>query len=100
MELLKPTEAAGRYKVSVRTLRRLIENGEVPGKMIGGNYRVEPPAEEMLTIGEVARELSMSEVTVRTLRDKGVIQMWKLGGNWRINRSELERIKNMEDCPT
>jgi len=96
MELMKPTEAAKHYKVTVRTLRRLIEAGEIPGKMIGGNYRVQPPAEEMLTIGEVARELSMCEVTIRTLRDKGAIKMWKLGGNWRVNRSELERVKNID----
>jgi excisionase family DNA binding protein len=96
MELLKPADAAKLYKVTVRTLRRLIEDGAVPGKMIGGNYRVQPPAEEILTIGEVARELSMCEVTVRTLRDKGTIKMWKLGGNWRVNRSELERVKSME----
>jgi excisionase family DNA binding protein len=38
-EILKPREAAEYLSVHVRTIYRLVKNGEIPGRKIGGSWR-------------------------------------------------------------
>lgn len=40
MKPLKTHEAAKRYDVSQRTVRRLLDQGKLPGYKIGGTWRV------------------------------------------------------------
>jgi excisionase family DNA binding protein len=38
-EILTPREAAEYLSVHVRTIYRLVKNGEIPGRKIGGSWR-------------------------------------------------------------
>ena len=38
-EILKPREAADYLSVHVRTLYRLVKNGDIPGRKVGGSWR-------------------------------------------------------------
>lgn len=38
-EILTPKEAAEYLSVHVRTIYRLVKNGEIPGRKIGGSWR-------------------------------------------------------------
>ncbi len=39
-EILTPQEAAARYKVSVRTIQRLVADGRVPALRVGAQVRL------------------------------------------------------------
>jgi excisionase family DNA binding protein len=50
-EILTPREAAGYLSVHVRTIYRLVKNGEIPGCKIGGSWRFQKDAlDEWLSI--------------------------------------------------
>ena len=49
------------------------------------------PADEILTLDEVAVYLKAGKRTVYRLAQKGEIPAFKLGGTWRFRRSELDR---------
>jgi len=38
-EILTPREAAEYLSVHVRTIYRLVKNGEIPGRKVGGSWR-------------------------------------------------------------
>ena len=50
---MTPREAAEYLSVHVRTLYRLVKNGEIPGRKIGGSWRFKKDAlDEWLSIRE------------------------------------------------
>jgi len=50
-EILTPREAADYLSVHVRTIYRLVKNGEIPGCKIGGSWRFQKDAlDEWLSI--------------------------------------------------
>ena len=50
---MTPREAADYLSVHVRTLYRLVKNGEIPGRKIGGSWRFKKDAlDEWLSIRE------------------------------------------------
>jgi len=52
-EIMTPREAAEYLSVHVRTLYRLVKNGEIPGRKIGGSWRFKKDAlDEWLSIRE------------------------------------------------
>jgi excisionase family DNA binding protein len=52
-EIMTPREAADYLSVHVRTLYRLVKNGEIPGRKIGGSWRFKKDAlDEWLSIRE------------------------------------------------
>jgi excisionase family DNA binding protein len=38
-EILTPREAADYLSIHVRTIYRLVKNGEIPGRKVGGSWR-------------------------------------------------------------
>jgi excisionase family DNA binding protein len=52
-EIMTPREAAEYLSVHVRTIYRLVKNGEIPGRKIGGSWRFKKDAlDEWLSIRE------------------------------------------------
>ena len=52
-EIMTPREAAEYLSVHVRTIYRLVKNGEIPGRKIGGSWRFKKEAlDEWLSIRE------------------------------------------------
>jgi len=52
-EIMTPREAAEYLSVHVRTIYRLVKNGEIPGRKIGGSWRFKRDAlDEWLSIRE------------------------------------------------
>ena len=52
-EIMTPREAADYLSVHVRTLYRLVKNGDIPGRKIGGSWRFKKDAlDEWLSIRE------------------------------------------------
>jgi len=52
-EIMTPREAAEYLSVHVRTIYRLVKNGEIPGRKIGGSWRFKKDAlDEFLSIRE------------------------------------------------
>ncbi len=50
-EIMTPREAAEYLSVHVRTIYRLVKNGEIPGRKIGGSWRFKKDAlDEWLSI--------------------------------------------------
>jgi len=47
---------------------------------------------EMLTVGEVARMLSVSEQTIRAYVRLGHLQAVKLPGSWRVRVEDLQKF--------
>ena len=47
--------------------------------------------DEIMTIGEVARYLSLHELTVRRLAREGEIPAFKIGRQWRVKKALLDR---------
>ena len=47
-------------------------------------------ADEILTVGEVARLLKVAEKTVYTMAQKGDLPAFKVGGQWRFHRADLD----------
>jgi len=52
-EIMTPREAAEYLSVHVRTIYRLVKNGEIPGRKIGGSWRFKKDAlDDWLSIRE------------------------------------------------
>jgi excisionase family DNA binding protein len=52
-EIMTPREAAEYLSVHIRTIYRLVKNGEIPGRKIGGSWRFKKNAlDEWLSIRE------------------------------------------------
>jgi excisionase family DNA binding protein len=52
-EVMTPREAADYLSVHVRTIYRLVKNGDIPGRKIGGSWRFQKHAlDEWLSIRE------------------------------------------------
>ena len=47
--------------------------------------------DHIMTIGEVARYLSLHELTVRRLARQGEIPAFKIGRQWRVKKDLLDR---------
>jgi excisionase family DNA binding protein len=47
--------------------------------------------DRIMTIGEVARYLSLHELTVRRLAREGEIPAFKIGRQWRVKKDLLDR---------
>jgi excisionase family DNA binding protein len=43
-EILTPREAAEYLSIHVRTIYRLVKNGEIPGRKVGGSWRFKKDA--------------------------------------------------------
>jgi excisionase family DNA binding protein len=43
-EIMTPREAADYLSIHVRTIYRLVKNGEIPGRKIGGSWRFKKDA--------------------------------------------------------
>lgn len=55
-EIMTPREAAEYLSVHVRTIYRLVKNGEIPGRKVGGSWRFKKTAlDEWLSGGENPR---------------------------------------------
>jgi excisionase family DNA binding protein len=53
-EILTPREAAEYLSIHVRTIYRLVKNGDIPGRKIGGSWRFKKDAlDEWLSIREI-----------------------------------------------
>jgi excisionase family DNA binding protein len=47
--------------------------------------------DHIMTVGEVARYLSLHELTVRRLAREGEIPAFKIGRQWRVKKDLLDR---------
>jgi len=53
--------------------------------------RLPTPADEILTLPEVAELLKVAEKTVYTMAQKAALPAFKVGGQWRFRRADLNR---------
>jgi excisionase family DNA binding protein len=86
-QLLKPAEAARRYRLNVKTLIKLAEQEQVAAVRVGGQWRFYEPDDEYITPQEAAQIMNVSLPTVYRLLNAREINARRLGGKWRIYKS-------------
>lgn len=100
-------EAARLFALSSRTVRRLVENGDLTAIRIGSTLALPPealpdtlrgsignaPAEPLLTRHEVAARLRCSPRTVRDLTASGELRSIRIGGSVRWAPGDVDGLR-------
>lgn len=105
------SEAARLMAVSPRTVRRLIDRGELAALRIGSALTLRPAAlpeplrgalacgreDRLLTLHDAATRLGCAPVRIRELTEGGTLRSVRVGGSTRWPLSEVDALPNAGD---